>query len=306
VGETLQHQLHRSFTLIGPDDEKTLAIDPDGVRALEQFVLAKYYLTTNVYRHRVRLITDQMIVRAVSLGIDRDGQNELRQVYTFDNSSDFFVRYVGWDDARLLMRFDDGAKPGTLCGQILGGLQSRKLHKQVYSERLQDLDDPAVRDRLLRITAPENSALRMKIEAAAADILKQLLTIELDKSTVILNGFNIQSVRSSSRNDEASIMIARSPAPQPFEQYSALFQSIQEGYADGSVEVYAPVEWETRADRRRVRNLLLEPLRSAIMTLTKVTLEQEKAIDSSLTVSSRLGSGGSQATSPTEPDHEGK
>jgi HD superfamily phosphohydrolase len=38
--------------------EKSLMIDPDGIHAVEQYVLAKYYLTTNVYRHRVRLITD--------------------------------------------------------------------------------------------------------------------------------------------------------------------------------------------------------------------------------------------------------
>jgi HD superfamily phosphohydrolase len=73
------HQLHRSLTLIGAEEEKDLGIDPDGVRALEQFVLAKYYLTTNVYRHRVRLITDQMILRAIILGIDQDRIDELQQ-----------------------------------------------------------------------------------------------------------------------------------------------------------------------------------------------------------------------------------
>lgn len=35
-----------------------MLIRPDGVHAIEQFVMAKYYLTTMVYRHKVRLITD--------------------------------------------------------------------------------------------------------------------------------------------------------------------------------------------------------------------------------------------------------
>jgi uncharacterized protein len=271
------HQLHRSFTLIGPEDEKHLAIHPDGVRALEQFVLAKYYLTTNVYRHRVRLITDQMIVRAITLGIEQDGLEELRQIYTFDNSADFFKRYVAWDDARLLLNFDDGAKAGTLCGGLLGSLQRRNLHKQVYSERLQDLADPEVVARLLAITDPANGALRMKIEEAVAELLRQHLHIDINKCIVILNGFNVQSVRTTSRNDEASVMIARAPSPQPFDEYSALFQSIKEGYADGAVEIYAPVIWETRADRRKVRNLLLEPVRETIVNLTKAALAQEKA-----------------------------
>jgi len=136
------HQFHRSLTLVGRDDDKDLAIDEDGVHALEQFVLAKYYLTTNVYRHRVRLITDQMIVRALVLGIEEDKFEDLRDIYSFDNSPAFFSRYVLWDDARLLINFDDAAKPGTLCGQLLGRLQRRELHKLVFHERLQDLTDP--------------------------------------------------------------------------------------------------------------------------------------------------------------------
>lgn len=269
------HQLHRSFTLIGAEDERDLAINPDGVRALEQFVLAKYYLTTNVYRHQVRLITDEMLVRAITLGIDHDGLDELRQVYAFDNSPEFFSRYVKWDDARLLLRFEDEAKHGTLCGDLLGRLQRRQLHKQVYSERLQDLADPEVRAKLLSIGEPANVALRGKIEAAVADILNHHLNKGVDKSIVILHGFNVQSVRTTSRNDEASIMIARTSEPQPFEEYSALFQSIKEGYADGAVEVYAPVTWETRAERKKIRNQLLAPIREAIKRLTKECLTQE-------------------------------
>ena len=46
------HQLHRSLVLDGPENEKEMMIDPDGVHAVEQYVLAKYYLTTNVYRHQ--------------------------------------------------------------------------------------------------------------------------------------------------------------------------------------------------------------------------------------------------------------
>ena len=211
------YQLHRSFMLVGPDDEKDLAIDPDGVHALEQYVLAKYFLTTNVYRHRVRLITDQMIIRAIMLGIDEDGLTVLREIYTFDNTPKFFETYVGWDDARLLLRFDDEAQPDTSCGRLLGRLRRRELLKQVYSERLQDLRDPEIREKLLAISRPEHDGLRLKIEEAVTEILKEHLKVDLDKRLVILHGFNIQSVRIASRNDEASIIIASVPEPTPFE-----------------------------------------------------------------------------------------
>ena len=65
-------QLHRSLVLAGPKDEEELMVDEDGIHAVEQYVLAKYYLTKNVYRHKVRLISDQMLVRAIILGIEVD------------------------------------------------------------------------------------------------------------------------------------------------------------------------------------------------------------------------------------------
>jgi HD superfamily phosphohydrolase len=66
-------RLHRML-LVVPDtlEEKQLMIKPDGVHTLEQFILAKYYLTAQVYRHRVRRITDEMVVRAIVLGIEKD------------------------------------------------------------------------------------------------------------------------------------------------------------------------------------------------------------------------------------------
>jgi len=80
---------------------RSLAVDLDGVHTLEQFVLAKYYMTTQVYRHKVRLITDNMIVRAISLGIEEDGIEFLQRLYTFDDSLEFYREWVKWDDEVL-------------------------------------------------------------------------------------------------------------------------------------------------------------------------------------------------------------
>lgn len=269
------HQLHRSFVLIGEDDEKDLAVDPDGVHSLEQFVLAKYYLTTNVYRHRVRLITDQMIVRALVLGIDADGIDELREIYTFDNSSCFFERYAAWDDARLTLEFGPTRKAGTLCADLIDRLNQRRLHKRVFSRRWQDFADAEIAARLLSVSSPGSDRLRGRIEECVAAILGEHLQQTVDKRLVIAHSFNIQSVRTASKNNEASILIAGS-TPTPFEDFSALFRSIKEGYADGSIEIYAPVDWETRAERRKVRNLLAVPIAEAIDRLTREELEAER------------------------------
>ncbi|MGA2442212.1 MAG: HD domain-containing protein, partial [Tepidisphaeraceae bacterium] len=156
-------QLHRSLTVYGPKDEKELMIEPDGLHAVEQFVLAKYYLTTNVYRHRVRLITDQMIVRAIMLGIEEDKIKSLRRLYEFDNSAHFVANYLKWDDARFMREFANHERKRTLCGEMLEKLESRCLLKQVFSNPIRDFPASA-KETLLNIGKKSNDQVRGKIE----------------------------------------------------------------------------------------------------------------------------------------------
>jgi HD superfamily phosphohydrolase len=96
-------QMHRALiAFTDPGDQSTqLMISKDGIHALEQFVMAKYYMTTQVYRHKIRLITDEMLVRAITLGIERDHIQELHKLYAYDGSAEFRTQYIQWDDSRL-------------------------------------------------------------------------------------------------------------------------------------------------------------------------------------------------------------
>lgn len=88
-------QLHRELVVVldPADGRKQLMVSADGVHALEQFVLAKYYLTAQVYSHRVRLVTDQMVVRAITLGIEEDKIPLLRELYSYDGEARFVENY---------------------------------------------------------------------------------------------------------------------------------------------------------------------------------------------------------------------
>lgn len=279
------HQLHRSLVIDGPANEKELMIDADGIHAVEQYVLAKYYLTTNVYRHKVRLITDQMIVRAIILGIEEDGLDDLRALYTFDNSPGFFSQYVRWNDARLMAAFCGEAKPGSLCGGIFDRLQARRLFKRVFQERIQKFAELEVRDKLLKIgskakTEEERTAndkLRKEIEASLAEILSAHFHEKVDPLEVILHVFDIKSVRTTSRNDESGIPIATRGAPLSFQDESALFASINESYTEGFVEVYAPspLAWSDRTHRAKWLKALNAPVRQAIESIVRPTLQGE-------------------------------
>jgi hypothetical protein len=243
------HQLHRSFALVGPEGEKQLMVERDGVPAVEQYALAKYHMTTLVYRHRVRLITDQMLVRAIRLGIVKDNDERLRKLYQFDNSEDFIREYVGWDDGRFMHEFCVGAPPSK-CQGLLDRLVHRKLLKRVFEARTREFS-PEVRDSLGRLSDPEDAELRTRLENAIAHALAELTGQRVDPDLVVVNVFSIRSVKEMSRNDEAGILVIDT-RPEPFDQVSTLFASINEGYADEYLEVYAPVEWDTPTDKKSI------------------------------------------------------
>jgi HD superfamily phosphohydrolase len=255
------HQLHRSLVLVGPDHEKELMIDPDGTHAVEQYVLAKYYLTTNVYRHRVRLITDQMIVRAIQLGIETDGLEQLRDLYAFDNSEAFMNTYRAWDDARFMGTF--GVTEETRCGKLLRRLQERRLLKRVFDARVRDFPQET-RETIKTLSSHRHDKRRRRIEATIASVVSDKTGQVIDPDQVIAHAFDIRSVRETSRNDEGGILVNTSPEPRPFTDESTLFASINEGYVDQFVEIYAPMAWETLADRKRIVRECREPIRAAI------------------------------------------
>jgi putative nucleotidyltransferase with HDIG domain len=92
------HQLIKSIVAESaePKDKHDLSlmIHEDGIRAFEQFLLAKYYIATQVYRHKIRLITDMMIVRAIKLGVEVDKVDFLKEIYIYRDSPEYIKEYL--------------------------------------------------------------------------------------------------------------------------------------------------------------------------------------------------------------------
>lgn len=263
-------QLHQVLQCVAdPTGGKQLMVDPNGIHTLEQFVLAKYYLTTQVIRHRVRLITDQMLLRAICLGIDQDEIDELAEIYRFDGSAEFISRYLQWGDSRFLQHFSGDSFRGKYSHVLLEGLLHRRLLKLVYRAPLSDLTVNA-REALKEISTPENRERRDALEKSLAECIGQVAGLtkfgDLDSSRfVIVHSYTFKSVKEQSRNDESSILI-NGPQPVFFEEASTLFQSIDEKLSETLVEVYAPVHYATPTDRRNLRNSLSSPIKTILDT----------------------------------------
>jgi HD superfamily phosphohydrolase len=258
-------QLHRELqSEEDPTQGRQLMISADGVHALEQFVLAKYYLTAQVYSHRVRLITDQMIIRAIKLGIEEDHIEELTSLYRYDGSETFVENYMEWDDARFMLAFGDLKMNGKYCQEIVARLKSRRLVKQVFESAVGQLPE-ACQEVVRDITKPKNGELRRKLEQALAAVIQESgLKLKCNchdaSNLVIVNAYTLKSVRAQSRNDEGPILVRKGNTVTTFEEASDLFRSIDEKMVRPHFALYAPVEYGNPTERRATQTKLCEPI----------------------------------------------
>jgi HD superfamily phosphohydrolase len=255
------HQLHRALKLGGDTDERDLRIAPREEAAVEQFVLAKYYMTTNVYRHRVRLITDQMLTRAIALGIEVDNIEELGKLYRFDNTEVFVDHYIQWDDARFLREFRDPRFANTNCGKLVQRLAERRLLKVVFRDQLKQFT-PGAREALLNLADDLNT--RKRLEEALAEAINGVVPDHVNPHFVIVNPVNIKLDPTIARNDEASILVDYPSGPRQFETVSALFVALIQGFSEKFIEVYAPVHWSNPTEKKQLMGKLDTAIRKAV------------------------------------------
>lgn len=138
-----------------------LVIHEAGIFAVEQLILSKHHMFQQVYGHRVRVITDAMIVRGLELAIETDAK--VREVYTYDGSDEHLARYLAADDAEIvhfvMQSTDLRAK------SIFQRLRERRLLKELALITLDERDVPGatLRDRLARLTDEQTRQIEQEV-----------------------------------------------------------------------------------------------------------------------------------------------
>jgi len=263
-------RLRQSLVVVpDPGEVDALGIEADGVHVVEQFLMAKYYITSQVYAHRVRLITDQMLVRAIVLGIEEDGLEELRRLYTFDGTPEFVMRYSEWDDYRFLTHFTREEFDGSYCAKLLNALQCRKLHKQVFEDDLSVYEDQSA----VLLDAPD--AIRTAIENRAAEAISEYIRERVDPKEVICYTYRPKTVRPTTDDDMDGVLVATKPRPLPFGQRSRFYRSLETVQPEAKIVIFAPVTYETEHERSRLRRDIEDLLREAIAEVARDAAEEE-------------------------------
>lgn len=236
-------QLTETLRVHEDGEDRYLALASDGVHALEQFVLARYYMTTQIYRHRIRLITDEMIIRAISLGIEKDNISWLRDLYTYNSSDEYLKEYLRWDDERLATSILASATADGYAKDLFHRLQSRKLLKRIFTGLPADFDMPEIRAQVFEGRKDFLGAIESKIASV----------YQFDPCYVVAKLIRVKSVRAQATTTEGQVIVLHPDGPRPFEEESTLFRSINAAIQEQFFEIYAPVEYTDQKDKKKKR-----------------------------------------------------
>lgn len=235
------NRLQDVLCLVGDESGDALAVDEDGVNTLEQFVLARYYLTTQVINHKIRRITDAMLVRGLKLGVQVDRIDFLHRLYTFERTQAFIDEYVKWNDERLVSRLLEPEHEQTWAGKFMRRLAERRLFKIVFRKRVTDFPD-------LAIDANRVAAIAGTLEQEVAAILA------VSPEEVIFKVHRSPPTRKS----EGAVLISSHGQIEPFETRSLIFRSIDESLREEYLECYAPYCNQDDQERRTLKTRIEE------------------------------------------------
>lgn len=253
-----------------------LAATEDGVYSIEQFVLAKYHMNLQVYRHKVRLLTDAMIIRALELGITEDGCQELIKLYSYDGTEEFRRNYLEWDDARLISFVLYQLDERKYVKQLFRKLKERKLLKRIYSKNIKTFSDPLQKDYIEENRSKEK--FRKIIEREVAEYLSKKEPKKIDHNLVILSTHKLKSVADQT-SDEGPILIIKGSGTretvETFEEVSSLFKSIKDKENEIFVEVFAPVTFKDEYEKRTKKATYEEEIHSIISKVAADSLKKQ-------------------------------
>ncbi len=221
-------RLRNTMRTVQDSYDTHIAFSEGGVQALEQFVLAKYYMNSQVYRHRIRRITDAMIIRALYLGATKDKIQYIRDLFIFDESDEYLELYSRSDDLQLTSLARKPCHAESWFARVFNMLSTRNLLKEVFAIRVDDL--PAnVRGVLAGKVA---QVLVSRIEQEVADIL------ECQAEMVVFHDYTIGSTFGERGSSEANLQIVAESDGEVFADRSVIFGSIQSAVQERWISVY--------------------------------------------------------------------
>jgi len=239
-------RLHNALTIVYDPtyQDHYLAVEEDSIFAVEQFVLARHYLTAQIYFHKVRLITDQMIVRAIIKGIPEYGV--LNDLYNYSDDDEYYTNFLNWDDNSLTFEIMKGGD--NICSRLFSKIFNRGLFKRICHIDLSGIPNADLKIRIDSITEEEKAFIEERIAEEFG----------WDPDEVICYKYKYRvtkpeegGVKGETAEPPApSIPVRVSPVKyEELETKSPLYKAVLTSETQQFFDIYAPVAWQTKPDK---------------------------------------------------------
>ncbi|MBM3498548.1 MAG: HD domain-containing protein [Armatimonadetes bacterium] len=244
-----------SLTARVAQDETYLAITEDGVLPVEQLLLAKYHMTLQVYRHKIRRVTDALLRRALLLACDpAEGSGQVRAVFSYvpkasnpDGNRAFVREFLKWDDARTLRAIQE-LGPKSRAGKIARALASRDLPREVFHEPFDSRKHHFGPLLAAKFDRPDSEAvLRLQNEVAAA--------LAQDPDFVVVDVQDVTAAAPTGPGrqlDVEELLVVQSGIERKFAEVSRVLVSRSQAESASFLSVFVPLHGD-RADREKQR-----------------------------------------------------
>lgn len=236
-----------------------IGIEDEGVHAAEQLLLARYHMQSQVYFHRVRRITDAMLLRAIELSVVEEEIREVKEAFLVEKFD--LDLFLSLDDSRLMEIVLSSS-----CGsakQILLRLKRRHLWKEMFEFDIVN-DYPDVLDlEAVRNITPEQT------KEAEEYLAKQIfetpaVEVMVDKQTQRSPAFR----NPLSRMDPTQLVVVTKRGPRKaFGDVSQVFSNPVSPVRE-YLYVYAPFEG-TRQKRMEFSKNHRDRVRKAIVEIAR-------------------------------------
>jgi uncharacterized protein len=156
------------ITLVDENKRKRLAIKMEGIQTAEQYVLAKYFIASQVYQHKSRHVTDRMIIEGIRRSII-EGNKELESLYSYSDSLKYLENYVLWYDQRVFESVLRVGSKKSLGKRYFEMLHNRVLPKEIICCKFKELTQGSTNeaaDLLKKVREGDCDSLRRHISVA--------------------------------------------------------------------------------------------------------------------------------------------
>ncbi|MCX5991392.1 MAG: HD domain-containing protein [Chloroflexi bacterium] len=249
-------------------EEEQLGFHEEGVHAVEQLLLAKYHMNVQVYQHRIRRITDAMLVSGIRFALE-EGVGEVQRLFTVEDSDAYLQYYISNNDNTLMDTVLQKGKEGSR--ELFQRIKERKLLKQVFSLEISrdNFPDAVQMDNILRLSDAQLHQI-----AQRAVELYSATDSRLDPNLVIVDKQTISNPTFKSPQtsiDQGTIMVkTKSGQRKAFPDISTIFRNPS---IDPKVEVlyvYLPLDWlGSKGDRDAFINQRYDTMAEQVMEVVK-------------------------------------